>query len=191
MRLERSPYAKVLLVLLLITFPKVTLAQAVGSSYFGMAGGAVFYRPNEIMDHELDFDSGFVVSGLAGYIFGSVRTEAEISYGQSSLDFGNRDEELTTLRGTVSLHVDFIGTGSTNILPYAGIGVGVASLAFDDEIDDDDLAITGHGELGVAFAAASSFDIVVAYRFEHFETDIGDVEKDVQAHQVRMGIRFF
>ena len=191
MRLKRSHLAEVLLVLLLVTLPKITVAQGVGSSYFGVAGGAVFFRPNEIMDHDLEFDSGFVVAGLAGYIFGSVRTEGEISYSQSSLQFGNRDEELTTLRGAASLHVDFIGFGSSNILPYAGVGVGVASLAFDDAIDDSDIALTAHGELGVAFAAASSFDVVVSYRFEHFETDIGDTERDVQAHQVRMGLRFF
>ncbi len=191
LRSKRAILVNALISLFLFATPEATSAQTVGSSYVGVSVGAVFFRDNEIRDHELDFDSGFAVSGIAGYIFGSVRLEGELSYSQADLRFGARDEELTVLRGATSLHFDFIGFGSSNILPYIGVGMGLASLEFDDEIDDSDVALTAHGEIGVSLAAASSFDVFFSYRFEHFDTKISDASKDFQSHQIRFGLRLF
>jgi opacity protein-like surface antigen len=194
MRSFRSKQAILVIALIslfLLATPAATSAQTVGSSYLGFSAGAVFFRPNEIRDHELDFDPGFAVSGIAGYIFGSVRLEGELSYSETDLQFGDRDEELTILRGATSLHFDFIGFGSSNILPYVGVGMGLASLEFHDEINDSDVALTAHGEIGVSLAAASSFDVYFSYRFEHFNADISAASKDFQSHQVRLGLRLF
>ena len=57
--------------------------------------------------------------------------------------------------------------------------------------DETDTTFTFHGELGVSFAASSNFDVIVAYRFEHFDTDIDDAKDDFLAHLIRIGLRFF
>jgi opacity protein-like surface antigen len=171
-------------------------AQSVGDLYWGVYGGAQFYNENEIGNADLEFDPGWAVGGQLGYIFGSVRAEAEIEYNESEVDqFGNAniDATISALRGTGSLYFDFIGFSQSNILPYAGAGFGLGSLELngDDGLDDDELGLTAHGEIGVSFAAASNFDVVFAYRFEWFESDLENVEDDITAHQVRAGIRFF
>lgn len=188
---KQALFTVVFALVLLLASQNNTSAQGVGTSYFGVSGGAVFFNKNEIRDHDLDFDSGFVVAGIAGYIFGSVRAEGEVSYSQSDLQFGANKEELTVLRGTGSLYFDFVDFSDSNILPFVGGGLGIASLEFDDKIDDSDIALTGHGELGISFAAASSFDVVFSYRFQHFETDINDAKDEFQSHQIRVGIRYF
>ena len=109
-------------------------------------------------------------------------------------EFGNNnnDASLSAIRGTGSLYFDFIGFGQSNILPYAGGGFGIASLKLDgDDLNDDEIGLTAHGEIGVSFATATNLDVVVAYRFEWYDSDIENVDDDITAHQVRAGIRFF
>ena len=174
--------------------PVNAAAQGVGDIYWGLTGAAQFYSDNEIDNDDLEFDPGWGISGQLGYIFGSVRTEAELQYTDVDVDKfdGGDDAELSTFKGTASLHFDFVGFNQSNILPYAGVGFGFAAMEFDgDDIDDDDTALTVHGEVGVSFAAASNFDVVVAYRYEWYDTDVGDVDDNITAHQVRAGIRWF
>lgn len=179
----------------LASMPTTAVAQSVGDIYWGLFGGAQFYSENEIGNRDLEYDPGWAVGGQLGYIFGSVRAEAEIEYNEVEVDsFSNRDidADLSALRGTGSLYFDFVGFNQSNILPYAGAGFGLASLEFSgDDLDDDELGLTAHGEIGVSFAAASGFDVVAAYRFEWYDADLENVDDDITAHQVRMGIRFF
>ena len=166
-------------------------AQSVGDLYWGVFGGAQFYNENDVNDDEIEFDPGFAVGGQIGYIFGSVRAEAEIEYNESDVDeIGGRNSggTLEVIRGTGGLYFDFIGFNQSNILPYVGGGFGFAGLELGS---DDDTALTAHGEAGVSFAASNNFDIVFSYRFEWYDTDVGGVDDDVTAHQVRAGIRFF
>lgn len=176
--------------------PGNAAAQSVGDLYWGLFGGAQFYSDNEINNADLEFDPGWAVGGQLGYIFGSVRAEAEIEYNESKVDQfgnGNVDATLSALRGTGSLYFDFIGFSQSNILPYVGAGFGLGSLELDgdDGLDDDELGLTAHGEIGVSFAAATNFDVVFAYRFEWYDTDLENVDDNITAHQVRAGIRFF
>ena len=179
----------------LALMPSKASAQSVGDIYWGVFGGAQFYTENEIGNADLEFDPGFAVGGQLGYIFGSVRAEAEIEYNEADVDeFGNNnnDASLSAIRGTGSLYFDFIGFGQSNILPYAGGGFGIASLELDgDDLNDDEIGLTAHGEIGVSFATATNLDVVVAYRFEWYDSDIENVDDDITAHQVRAGIRFF
>lgn len=180
----------------LASMPGTAAAQSVGDIYWGLFGGAQFYNDNEVGNADVEFDPGFAVGGQLGYIFGSVRAEAEIEYNESEVsEFGNANSsaDFSALRGTGSLYFDFIGFNQSNILPYAGAGFGLSSVEFsgDDDLDDDELALTAHGEIGVSFAAATGFDVVFAYRFEWYDTDVGNVDDDITAHQVRAGIRFF
>ena len=46
-------------------------------------------------------------------------------------------------------------------------------------------------KIGISFAAATNFDVVFAYRYEWFDTEVGDVDDNITAHQIRAGIRFF
>lgn len=175
--------------------PTTAAAQSVGDLYWGVFGGAQFYNDSEIGNADLEYDPGWAVGGQLGYIFGSVRAEAEIEYNESKVDTLDNDKidaTLSALRGTGSLYFDFVGFSQSNILPYAGAGFGLGSLEFSgDDLDDDELGLTAHGEIGISFAAAANFDVVVAYRFEWYETDIENVKDDITAHQVRAGIRFF
>lgn len=166
-------------------------AQSVGDLYWGVFGGAQFYNENDVNDNEIEFDPGFAVGGQIGYIFGSVRAEAEIEYNESDvdeIDGRNSGSTLEVIRGTGGLYFDFIGFNQSNILPYVGGGFGFAGLELGS---DDDTALTAHGEAGVSFAASNNFDVVFSYRFEWYDTDVGGVDDDVTAHQVRAGIRFF
>lgn len=169
----------------------VAYAQEIGSSYLGISGSAISIGDNEVRGHDLDFDPGFAVAGAFGSIFGAVRTEGEVSFSQSDLRFGVETEKLQILRGAASLYVDFLGSEGTRILPYAGVGIGLASLEFTNDIIDSDIALTFHGELGTSFAASSSLDVLFFYRFQHFEADIDDAKRDFQSHQFGFGFRFF
>lgn len=173
------------------TGSKPIYAQEGGSSYVGLSGGTILFSETEISGHDLDFDPGFVVAGSLGAVFGAVRTEGDVSLSQSDLRFGIDSEKLTVLRTSASLYVDFLGAGDANILPYAGGGIGVALLEFDDDIIGSDVALTGHGELGISFETASSVDLLFFYRFQHSETDLVDSGESLQSHQISVGIRFF
>lgn len=191
MREVKPIHCIVLSLLCVFIGERTAISQETGSSYFGLSAGTVFVSPNQIGDHDLDFDPGFIVAGNLGYIFGSVRTEGEVSYLKSKFQFGGGDGDFTSLRGTVGLYIDLLGFESSTILPYVGGGLGFSALEFDDQIDDEDLALTAHGEFGVSFATAATVDIFVLYRFEYFDTDIGGVEDDIYAHQIRAGVRVF
>jgi len=194
MKLSAAPFGLLASLIPLALAPAPAAAQSVGDIYWGLFGGAQFPIDNEINGGDLEFDPGFAVGGQLGYIFGSVRAEAEIEYSEAQVDeFDDRgiDSTLSTIRGTGSLYFDFIGFNQSNILPYAGAGFGIASVRLNEDIDDDELGLTAHGEIGVSFAAAANFDVVFAYRFEWFETDVGDVDDNVTVNQVRAGIRFF
>ena len=170
-------------------------AQGVGDIYWGLAGGAEFFSDNEVDNNNIDFDPGFMIGGQLGYIFGSVRAEGEIEYNEADVkdiaNTNNDDATLSALRGTGSLYFDFIGFSQSNILPYAGGGFGFASLDFDGDVSDDEVALTAHAEAGVSFASAGNFDFVVAYRYQWYDTDVGNLSDDLTAHQVRFGLRFF
>lgn len=175
--------------------PVAALAQGVGDLYWGVTGGAVFFSDNDINRNDLQFDPGFAVAGQLGYIFGSVRAEAEIGYSEADVDDlenSNADNAtFSALRGTGSLYFDFVGFTQSNILPYVGAGFGFAGVGFEDDINDDEVVLTAHGEAGVSFAAATNFDIVFAYRYEWFDTNVGGVDDDITSHTIRAGIRFF
>ena len=126
-----------------------------------------------------------------------MRAEAEIGYTEADVSDiganGSPNATFEALRGTGGLYFDFIGFAPSNILPYVGAGVGFAGVEFTGSsgLTDDETALTAHGEAGVSFAAATNFDIVVSYRFEWYDSDIGGLNDDITAHLVRGGIRFF
>ncbi|MGI9435622.1 MAG: outer membrane protein [Geminicoccaceae bacterium] len=179
--------------------PSQASAQSVGDLYWGVFGGVNFVSDNDRRSGILlnvNFDPGYTVGGQVGYIFGSVRAEAEIEYSEADVAEiganGSPDATLDSLRGSGGLYFDFIGFAPSNILPYVGAGVGFAGLEFTgDDLSDDEVALTAHGEAGVSFAAATNFDVVVSYRFEWFDSNIGGLDSDITAHQIRAGLRFF
>ncbi|NJO38499.1 MAG: porin family protein [Rhizobiales bacterium] len=175
----------------LILTPGTAAAQSVGDLYWGLFGGAQFYSENEVGDDDIEFDPGWAVGGQLGYIFGSVRAEAEIEYNESEIE--GTSATISSLRGTGGLYFDFVGFSQSNILPYVGAGFGLASLEVDGGgfDDDDELGLTAHGEVGVSFAAAGNFDVIFAYRYEWNDSEISGLDDDITAHQVRAGIRFF
>ena len=191
--MKRSAITRGLLtsIIPLVVASNTASAQSVGDLYWGLFGGAQFYNDNEVQNGDIDFDPGFAVGGQLGYIFGSVRAEAEIEYNEADVDSVrglNSGDSLEVIRGTGSLYFDFVGFSQSNILPYVGGGFGFAGVELGS---DSDTALTAHGEGGVSFAAAANFDVVFSYRFEWYDADVGGIDDDITAHQVRAGIRFF
>ncbi len=170
----------------LALMPGSASAQSLGDIYWGLFGGAQFYTEADVGRDTIEFDPGWLVGGQIGYIFGSVRAEAEIEYNEADLE--NSSDLLEVIRGTGGLYFDFVGFSQSNILPYVGGGFGFAGV---DLGSDSDTSLTAHGEAGVSFAAAANFDVVFSYRFEWYDADVGDVDDPLTAHQVRAGIRFF
>ena len=97
-------------------------AQGVGDLYWGVFGAAQFYSDNEVNGADLNFDPGWAVGGNVGYIFGSVRAEAEIEYNEADVkSFGNRNQDdsgtISALRGPAACISTSSGSASPTSCP--------------------------------------------------------------------------
>ena len=82
----------------------------------------------------MSFDPGYVVGGQLGYIFGSVRAEAEIEYNEADLDKiggSSASDSLEVIRGTGGLYFDFVGFTQSRscLMSAAGSALQVLNLA--------------------------------------------------------------
>ena len=170
------------------------VAQDVGDGYWGVTAGGHFTRNNEIDGRDIEFDTGFTISTQLGYVFNLVRAEVEIEYSESELDEGDSggtDADLSTFRGSGGLYYYWHDILNWNALPYGGVGLGIARQRVRGDLDDAETALTAHGEAGIAFTSADSFDVVTSYRFEWYDSKPTGLDKNVAAHQIRLGVRFF
>ena len=152
---------------------------------------------------ELSYDPGFTVGAAAGYDFGSVRLEGELSYQQNDFD------EITA---TITIPGEGSGSGGigvdgdvTNLLilcngyydfrkgsalrPYITAGIGYAFIDIEDESDSVFAYQVG---LGLSYAMNDNITWDLKYRYlgtsDLEVAGVGDVE--YSAHSLNLGLRF-
>lgn len=165
----------------------------------------------------LEFDPGVYVGGTAGYDFGIIRLEGELSYRQNEMDnltdrgttgFNysgvDGDVGVFTVMGNLFMELQ----SDSPITPYIGGGIGVATIyisetsAYVDGIlqpiySNDEESVFAYqvgGGLDIALNRQTSLD--VGYRY--FETEKAHFNSDweqskslkMQSHNVAVGIRF-
>jgi len=87
---------------------------------------------------EVSLDLGFGVGGALGYDFGAFRAEGEIAYRLNDTDDGNVigfgpgpvDGDISALSFMANGYYD-IPVANSPLVPYVGVGVGVASIDAD------------------------------------------------------------
>ena len=165
----------------------------------------------------IEFDPGVYVGGTAGYDFGMVRFEGELSYRQNEMDaltdrgntginYGGVDGDVDVYAVMANAFLDF--HNDSPITPYIGGGIGVATIYISETsatIDgirqpiyaDDDESVFAYqvgGGLDIALNRQTSLDI--GYRY--FGTDKARFDSDwsqsksfeIESHNVAVGIRF-
>lgn len=100
------------------------------------------------------------------------------------------ESDLQTFRGSASIFYDLIPEND-RFRPYVGAGFGVAHQDVSGDLEDDGTGLTLHGEAGLSFASTRHLELVTAYRFEWFETDLEDFDDRLTSHQIRIGARFY
>ncbi len=197
---------------------KPAAAQDADDIYWGMALGAYFTSDNESGNADVEFDTGVLGAVQFGYVFEKVRADLELEYSRADIDeIGNAkvDADLQTYRSTLSLYLDcpelfryaveLAAAGvkkliksfpnyrpaCVDIIPYGGVGMGVAHQALNGDLDDDRTSFTTHLEGGFSFASNRHLQLGLAYRWTWFENDLDGLEDAASSHQVRLGARFF
>jgi len=170
------------------------------------------YNTGETIPERIEFDPGVYVGGTAGYDFGIIRLEGELSYRYNEMDsITNRDfgVKYAGVDGDVGIFammanafVDF--HNDSPITPYLGGGIGVATVYLSDtdgdglliyaEDDDSVFAYQVGGGLDIALNRQTSLDI--GYRYFSTETVRFDsdwyqsVKFDTESHNIAVGFRF-
>ncbi|HEV2043723.1 MAG TPA: outer membrane beta-barrel protein, partial [Sphingomicrobium sp.] len=180
-----------------------TLAAAAASSpalardgqvYLGIEGGALWAQDIDIDAHavqegtdvfvddayQLDFKTGLDLDLIAGYDFGMVRAEAELSYKRAGIDEvdGNFSEGSGSADGEVSVWsimgnalLDFGNQDGLSF--YAGGGLGWARVKLSDFDGDSIGDVDGDKDSGFAwqliagarYAVSSNVDLGLKYRY--------------------------
>jgi len=182
------------------------------------AEGTDFFFSENFNDR-VEFDPGISIGGTAGYDFGIVRLEGELSYkhaeiksitDQNGFQFRNVDGSIGAqammFNGFFDLH------NNSRITPYLGGGIGFAGLYLSDTTGVD----TSGGTSQRIFLYGDSDDAVFAYQvgagveidlnrllsldigYRYFATDTGTFDSDLdittsmkfESHNANVGFRF-
>jgi opacity protein-like surface antigen len=164
----------------------------------------------------IEFDPGVYVGGTAGYDFGVIRLEGELSYRQNEMDtitdrdsgvkYSGVDGDVGVFAFMANVFVDL--HNDSPITPYIGGGIGGATIYLSDtdgsiygerlrlySADDESVfAYQIGGGLDIALNRQTSLDI--GYRYFRTETARFDSdwyqskEFDLDSHNVAVGLRF-
>lgn len=204
-------------------FPVVAQAQSPG--WYGALSAGYNQATDSNFDTGLgkidtEFDAGFGVSGAVGYDFGrffmlgGARVEAEVAYRKNDVDghslsgtsLPGSDGDASSFAGMVNVLYDF-HSGSL-ITPYAGGGIGVANVTFNDfgvsgipnVIDDDDTVFAYQAIVGASLELNARVDLTADYRYfatadPDFKTLSGssfaqESSADYSNHSVLVGLRY-
>lgn len=174
------------------------------------AEGTDFFL-NQDFNDRVEFDPGISIGGTAGYDFGIIRLEGELSYkhagigaitSQSGARFRNVDGSIGAqalmFNGFFDLH------NNSRLTPYLGGGIGFAGLHLSDTTsqgllvygaaDDSVYAYQVGGGVEIELNPLSSLDI--GYRY--FVTDRATFDSDLdtttslkfESHNATVGFRF-
>ncbi|MDA8428635.1 MAG: outer membrane beta-barrel protein [Geobacteraceae bacterium] len=121
------------------------------------------------IDEQIEFDPGINVGGTAGYDFGIVRLEGELSYKQGemksvTLTTGDRVNDVDGSLGVLAMMFNgfFDLHNSTPVTPYWGGGIGFAAMHLSDTFAPDGSLIYQAGDDTVfAYQAGAGLDIAL------------------------------
>ena len=165
---------------------------------------------------EIEFDTGYGLSGALGYSWGGFRLEGEISYRKNDLDqiqvdtFTVAGLVLTSL-GTFNLEGDtdawgFMANGWYDIdtgtpwVPFLGAGLGVAKIGIDIEslggvaisYDESDTVFAYQVGAGLGYRITPTTTVSLAYRFfgtsdPEFDDGIDKIDTEYHSHNIMVG----
>ncbi|MEZ5930414.1 MAG: porin family protein [Alphaproteobacteria bacterium] len=165
------------------------VAHAAEGPYFGLKAAGISTEDSEADGVDIEYDTGFGISGQVGYQFDIFRLEGEFGYqGLEGLsDTGvNSDVDIGrfTLNGYVDLPI------APNVGPYVGGGFGVANLSARDDFDDEDTAFTWHAEAGLNVNLTDQFVLSPFYRYQWIDTDLGLQSEALTSHLFGVSLRY-
>ncbi|MEM7065448.1 MAG: P44/Msp2 family outer membrane protein [Cyanobacteria bacterium P01_B01_bin.77] len=165
------------------------------------------------VDISFDADTGFGVSGAAGYRFDHARVELEVTYTSNDVE-GVTVNDLAEipLDGGIE-SVQFMVNGYYDIptksrfSPYIGGGVGVATLTVDDieadipgvgtlALDDTGASFVFQVKAGVGYEISEQASAFLGYRLhglpgQNFEAFGADLDADtILIHSLQLGARY-
>lgn len=146
-----------------------------------------FSPPPLTFNDRVEFDPGINVGGTAGYDFGIIRLEGELSYKQSDIKsvtekvsgdrFTNVDGDLGALAMMANVFFDL--HNDTPVTPYWGAGIGFAVLSLSDTFgvnvatgvptqlyqSDDATVFAYQAGAGLEIALNRQFSLDLGYRY--------------------------
>ncbi len=175
-----------------------------GSPYAGLTVGLAYLNDSSLKGSksgDLEYDDGEAFSYAHGLDFGCVRVEGEIGYQQN--DFKTYRPGDIAAEGDLSI-LSLLANGyyyceikGSPVVPIVSAGVGVASVEYEDGIDEfeeDDLVLAYQLGAGLGFRVSPSVTINAMYRYfktasAEFEDGENDVEVDISSHNVLFGVK--
>ncbi|MEM8952350.1 MAG: porin family protein [Pseudomonadota bacterium] len=188
---DRNPVLLGAALFALTSAPLAVTAAADGASgpYFGLKVGGATVEDSEADGVEIEYDTGFAISGQVGYQFDSFRLEGEFGYqGLEGLSENDVNSDVDVGRFTLNGYIDL--PVAPNFGPYVGGGFGVASLKADDDFADEDSAFTWHGEAGLNLNLNDQFAVSPFYRYQWIDTDLGQQSEPLVSHIFGISLRY-
>jgi len=157
--------------------------------YFGLKAAGIDTNDGEADDVDIEFDTGFGISGLLGYQFDIFRLEGEFGFqGIEGLSDADVNSDIDIGRFTISGFVDIPIAPAFG--PYVGGGFGVATLRADDDFFDEDDAFTWHVEAGLNFNLNRQLVISPFYRYQSIDTDLGGLTEPLVSNLFGVSLRY-
>jgi len=155
---------------------------------------------------EAEFDAGFVVGGAVGArVREQIRSELAVDYREAELDkIGGVDGAADIRATTVMANVYYDASLDLPVVPYLGVGIGVAILELDPSgncvvacVDDTTEAFAWNIMAGVAHDVAEHVTLSIGYRYvgttePEFQGSGLSIETDdpLDIHEFRLGLRY-
>jgi len=187
------------------------LASGKEGWYFGGEVGASLPSASKYRDattlNKVEADTGYGLNGQVGYDFGSLRVEGELGWRQNGVKKvgatsggANGNTNVATLMANVYYDVAL----GMAVVPYFGVGMGVANVSADNIkkggaklYNGDDTAIAGQAIVGVAYPLTDSLALKADYRYlrtsEARVTETGKATKarvPYSAHALMIGFNY-
>lgn len=198
-------FVPALSVMLLAGGGAVSAEEFIQSPYVGVSLG--YFSLSDIegdvggSDFEIRYDDAYDVAIQVGFKTWIWRVEGELEYIQAGTDsvrfLGttvNVNGDFDILRWSGGAYYDF--DNQTRYTPYAGGGLGFATVSEDDvsvggsTVDGDtETYLTAHAEFGLGVDITKEISIVPAYRYVWFDSGESGFD-DNTGHLFKVGARY-
>lgn len=147
--------------------------------YIGAGGGWSDLEKMTNNNTSIGYDNGFLVSGFAGYDFGTLRAEGEVGYRHHDVHSLSTGGVGLNNPGGAANALSFMANGiysffpKSILTPYLGAGIGVARLTLDGVSaagtsivnSNADTEFAYQGIAGVSYAVSRSVSLNLDYRY--------------------------